>query len=199
MSAQLSATLWSTIVGSGTLVRPLIQLLKFPFSVPPKKFFDTARSLQPRLQIVGEAVAYAEHDLPGSEQQLVDTLAERRSSRSSWAALSAFSSKWPLISPGRPPRPDPGAPRTAPRRRRGGAHTPSRGGLTGPGFRSSSSAYSLLSSAALPASADRRVRRSWRGTCGKLTACPRWGSVEDRQVASGLAVSRRRASRGTAR
>src|SRR5215207_5673665 len=77
MSAQLSATLWSTIVGSGTLVRPLIQLLKFPFSVPPKKFFDTARSLQPRLQIVSEAVAYAEHGLPGSEQQLVDTLAER--------------------------------------------------------------------------------------------------------------------------
>src|SRR5215217_7512510 len=38
MSAQLSATLWSTIVGSGTLVRHLIQLLKFPFSVPPKKF-----------------------------------------------------------------------------------------------------------------------------------------------------------------
>lgn len=77
MSAQLSATLWSTIVGSGTLFRPLIQLLKFPFSVPPKKFFDTARSLQPRLQIVGEAVAYAEHGLPGSERQLVDTLAER--------------------------------------------------------------------------------------------------------------------------
>ena len=77
MSAQLSGTLWSTIVGSGPLVRPLIQLLKFPFSVPPKKFFDTARSLQPRLQIVGEAVAYAELGLAGSERQLVDTLAER--------------------------------------------------------------------------------------------------------------------------
>ena len=76
MSAQLSATLWSPTVGSGTLVRPLIQLLKFPFSVPPKKFFDTARSLQPRLQIVDEAVAYAEHDLPGSEWQPVDTLGE---------------------------------------------------------------------------------------------------------------------------
>jgi hypothetical protein len=29
------------------------------------------------LQIVGEAVAYAEHGLPGSERQPVDTLAER--------------------------------------------------------------------------------------------------------------------------
>ena len=76
MSAQLSATLGSTIVGSETLVRPLIQLLKFPFSVPPKKFFDTARSLQPRLQIVGEAVAHAEHGLPGSERQPVDRLGE---------------------------------------------------------------------------------------------------------------------------
>src|SRR5215213_11115309 len=99
MLAQLSATLWSTIVGSGTLVRPLIQLLKFPFSVPPKKFFDTARSLQPRLQIVGEAVAYGEHDLPGSERQLVDTLAERSVFEEFAGALSAFSSKWPLISP----------------------------------------------------------------------------------------------------
>jgi hypothetical protein len=199
MSAQLSATLWSTIVGSGTLFRPLIQLLKFPFSVPPKKFLTqrvvsrhvcrSSVKLSPTLSTVS----------PGRNGSWSTRSLREASSKSSWAALSAFSSKWPLISPGRPPRPDSGAPRTAPHQRRGGAHTPSRDRLTGPGFRSSSSACSLLSSPALPASADCRVRRSWRGTCGKLTACPRWGSVAGRRVASGLAVSRRRASRGTGR